>query len=254
MKLFVHNLTSAPASWTRDVCQWKGIFCNKAKEITKIDFKDTSLTGVLDWNHFPAHVTSFRCQRWPNTPGKLRGEIHTHLLSPCLEHLLLCANQFTGPFDLTTLPHDMIDLYINHNLFNGPADLTSLPLQLSRLLATKNRFEGTIDLTRLPEHLTKLEIGLNLLSGSLDLTRLPKKLSRLELCKNTFEGAVELTSLSYPRINIDLGYNALTGFVDLRGVHKKTRIDLRGNKFEGYHGMIHNGIELDQCVVHQPVP
>ena len=173
-------------------CNWDGVDCNKANEITSIywngylskSYKD--LTGSLNFGYLPNTVHTF-CFFLT----KLSWEVPLSTLPCKLGVLILAYNDFSGPLDLTTLPPNMNKLNLSGNRFTGEICLDKLSPGLKYLSLDCNQLSGNLCLRDLP-NLYDLRLFTNRFSGKIDVRSLPSTLHHLDLSNNVnLHGEIE---------------------------------------------------------------
>ena len=70
-------------------------------------------------------------------------------------------NKLVGSLCLTSLPHDLERLALNHNTLHGSLDFTRLPESLVELHLNDNSFAGEIDVSHLPAEMMALDVRNN---------------------------------------------------------------------------------------------
>ena len=194
-----------------DVCQWHGNMCDESRNIIKIDWDGTDVSGEISLDLLPEklRLASMSTFEWTEDQPKLIGTLSTALLPRSLEVLDTQCNLFYGSVDLVTLPPKMERLLLLVNEFSGELNFTQLPPTLEDLDLAMNKFSGSIDLSSLPASLRLLHIEQNKLVGDPCLSNLPESLQSMKLYMNDFVGEFSYDNLPAGLQRIEIGRTRL---------------------------------------------
>ncbi|KNA03508.1 hypothetical protein SOVF_208530 [Spinacia oleracea] len=243
-------------------CDFTGVSCNTARNVTEIDLSKQGLSGTLP---FKAICSLPSLQKLAFGFNFLSGTISSQLLN-CrnLRYLDLGNNQFTGSFPNLSPLSKLEYLYLNLSGFSGifpwnslsnmtglihlslgdnPFDTAPFPKQitelkkLTMLYLTNSSISGSIppEIGNLSE-MSSLELSDNFLSGSIpvEITKL-EKLWQLELYNNYLTGVIpvgfrNLSSL----LRFDASNNSLGGDLsELKFLNQLVWIQLYQNNLSG---------------------
>mmetsp|Transcript_16819 Transcript_16819/g.23251 ORF Transcript_16819/g.23251 Transcript_16819/m.23251 type:complete len:220 (-) Transcript_16819:254-913(-) len=148
---FILNIRNPSPSWTSkySACDWVGVTCNAAREVTHLLWSNWSRSGPLNWESLPKTILHIDL-----SCNFFEGTVLFDQLPPILVTMLLQQNQFTGDVNLLKLPHTLEHLNIAKNRFDGTLTLHTLHERLSTLILNANyQLKGTINVAALPKSL-----------------------------------------------------------------------------------------------------
>ena len=196
LERLIEKVNDRHKTWITNIsaCKWEGLTCTKRGEITSIQWSGISMGGCLQWKYLTFLPQNFI--HLDVSDCRLSGEVEFHNFPHQFRYGRLEKNKFYGTLDVTRLPCNLKDFYLNCNAFEGSVDLTRLPCTLTSLSLRRNRFSGTLDFSALPSRLHTLDLSNNRFTGQPNLSFLPSALLRLNLSKNTLEGHVDVSYLN----------------------------------------------------------
>ncbi|KMS94945.1 hypothetical protein BVRB_013860 [Beta vulgaris subsp. vulgaris] len=252
------------SSWlpSNPTCNFTGISCNNAGNITGIDLSKQALSGTI---HFQAICSIPSLQKLDLGFNSLSGNITLHIRNCTqLEYLNLGNNNFFGSFPDISPLHQLKFLYLQLSGFSGvfpwnslsnitqiiqlslgdnPFDITLFPKQITQLqkLNLLHLYNTSISGLIPPEignlsELIDLELSNNSLSGSIppEISKL-KNLRQLILWGNTLTGIIPVGFRNLTNLQqFDASINSLTGDLsELKYLNQITSLVLNRNNFSG---------------------
>ena len=114
-----------------DACSWKQVYCDDAKNITKMSWLSTyiRLEGSIDFSMLPTNLENLTMYN-----QRLVGEIDVRVLPENLEYFGVQMCGFTGTLDLGSLPRTLQSLFVIDNQITGIVNLCNLPEDLKDFL------------------------------------------------------------------------------------------------------------------------
>jgi len=122
------------------VCDWKGVTCDDAGSVIKIDWDNIigtyHLKGSMELAWIPPTVTHFDIAN-----NKISGSINTAMLPRTLKYLYVdgCGN-FSGTINWTELPTTLINFWLTSNKFHGCINFDVLPISMRKMYTVYNKF------------------------------------------------------------------------------------------------------------------
>ncbi|KAH7858900.1 hypothetical protein Vadar_029197 [Vaccinium darrowii] len=222
---WIFNQTNGNSS-ASSPCNWRGISCNTAGNVTGLNLSNTGLQGTLDHLNFSYFPLLLRLDLRYN---QLNGTIPANIgLLSNLVYLDLSINSFSGsiPLSVANLTK-VVELDFSQNAIIGELDPLLFPgrgsseaktglLSLQRLLLTDNLLSGPLpsEIGNLAD-LTLLALVNNSFSGPIpqSLGNLTK-ITSLYLGLNQFSGQIPMSFGTLTKLtNLTLHLNHLTGSV-----------------------------------------
>ena len=163
-----------------DVCQWRGVGCDDAQNVTSVS--GFRCHGLIALDFIPPKVALFKM-----VLGSLCGTLSTNTIPKGMTELNLVNNCLSGTVDFMMLPECMQQLSLQYNEFTGSANFHLLPNALEKLNIENNKFSGSLYLKSLPLNFCYLDVSSNMLSGVFSIENVPKGLFTMHASYNRFD-------------------------------------------------------------------
>ncbi|KAL2894844.1 Receptor-like protein kinase 7 [Bienertia sinuspersici] len=229
------------SSWSTEnpTCNFPGISCNNAGNVTEIDLSKQGISGTLD---FEAICSISSLQKLAFGFNSLSGKVSSEIRNCTkLEYLDLGNNKFSGSFPDISPLSQLKYLYLNLSGFSGvfPWNSLSNMTHLIQLSLGDNPFDSS----PFPKQVTELkELNLLYLTNSTISGSIPPEIGNmtelisLELSDNQLSGSIPHEISKLKKLwQFQLYNNYITGKIPFgfRNLTKLIRFDASNNTLEG---------------------